>query len=54
MSDTRKDFRDHYLGRLGPKTNVRPAGAHKDRRVETRGHAKQALRRELRTHGFDY
>lgn len=35
------------IGRLGPKTNIRPAGAHEDRKVYNRKNAKIALRQAL-------
>lgn len=44
MSRTFKDTVN--IGRLGPATNLRPAGAHHDKRRKPRAAQKVAVRRE--------
>lgn len=35
--------KDKYFGKRGPKTNVRPAGPHKDKTIKSRKKIKEEL-----------
>ena len=47
MAKKKRRLKPRLVPRLGPATNLRPAGAHESLKLYNRNHEKVALRREI-------